>query len=121
MDAYQRLTEDLPARLPPGRSQRASEKATREAVAGLPLANPGQALGEVGQVLDALLATTWSGGERIAALAHLRGPVESLCRGIEQQLGADPHPLPAASAERALAAQQLEWQLACGYAIGLQE
>jgi hypothetical protein len=121
MDAYQRLTEDLPARLPPGRSQRVSEKATREAVAGLPLANPAQALQEVEQVLDGLLATTWSGGERIAALAHLRGPVESLCRGIEQQLGADSHPLPAASAERAAAAQRLEWQLACGYAIGLHE
>lgn len=121
MDAYQRLTEDLPARLPPGRSQRASEKATREAVAGLPLANPAQALQEVEQILDGLLATTWSGGERIAALAHLRGPVESLCRGIEQQLGADSHPLPVASAERAAAAQRLEWQLACGYAIGLQE
>jgi hypothetical protein len=121
MDAYQRLTEDLPARLPPGRSQRASEKATREAVAGLPLANPAQALSEVGQVLDGLLATTWSGGERIAALAHLRGPVQSLCRGIEQQLGADSHPLPAASAERAAAAQRLQWQLASGYAIGLQE
>lgn len=121
MDAYQRLTEDLPARLPPGRSQRASEKAMREAAAGLPLANPAQALGEVGEVLDGMLAATWSGGERIAALAHLRGPVESLCRGIEQQLGADSHPLPAASAERAAAAQRLEWQLACGYAIGLQE
>ncbi|HJR09815.1 MAG TPA: hypothetical protein VJ823_00210 [Rhodanobacteraceae bacterium] len=93
----------------------------REAVAGLPLANPAQALNEVGQVLDGVLATAWSGGERIAALAHLRGPVESLCRGIEQQLGADSHPLPAASAERAAAAQRLEWQLACGYAVGLQE
>jgi len=121
MDAYQRLTEDLPARLPPGRSQRASEKATREAVAGLPLANPTQALHEVEQILDGMLATTWTGGERLAALPHLRGPVESLCRGIEQQLGADSHPLPAASAERAAAAQRLEWQLACGYAIGLQE
>jgi hypothetical protein len=121
MDAYQRLTEDLPARIPPGRSQRASEKATREAVAGLPLANPAQALQEVGQVLDGMLAVTWNGGERIAALAHLRAPVESLCRGIEQQLGTDSHPLPAASAERAATAQRLEWQLACGYAIGLQE
>jgi len=121
MDAYQRLTEDLPARLPPGRSQRASEKATREAVAGLPLANPAQAMNETGQVLDGMLAMTWSGGERIAALAHLRGPVESLCRGIEQQLVADSHPLPAASAERAAAAQHLEWQLASGYTIGLQE
>lgn len=121
MDAYQRLTEDLPARLPPGRSQRASERATRDAVAGLPLANPAQALREVEQILDGMLATTWVGGERIAALAHLRAPVESLCRGIQQQLGADSHPLPAPSAERAAAAQHLEWQLACGYAIGLQE
>ena len=121
MDAYQRLTEDLPARLPPGHSRRASEKATRDAAGALPLANPAQALREVEQILDGLLVTAWSGGERIAALAHLRGPVESLCRAIEQQLGADSHPLPAASAERAAAAQRLQWQLACGYAIGLQE
>lgn len=36
-------------------------------------------------------------------------------------MGADPHPLPAASAERAAAAQRMEWQLACGYAVGLHE
>ena len=55
MDAYQRLTEDLPARLPPGRSQRASEKAMREAAAGLPLANPAQALGVLVLLLAMLL------------------------------------------------------------------
>jgi hypothetical protein len=68
-----------------------------------------------------MLATAWSGGERIAALAPLRGPTENLCKGIEQQLGADSHPLPAASAERAATAQRMEWKLAYSYAIGLQE
>lgn len=121
MDAYQRLIEDLPARLPPGRTQRASEKGVREAIAMVPLANPEQAAHEVEQLLDGMLATTWSGGERLAALAHLHRPVESLCHGIEQRLGVESHPLPAASAERAATAQRLEWKLACNGAIGLHE
>ena len=75
MDNYQRLIEDLPARLPPGRSQRTGEKSIREAVAALPLANPAQAIHEVDQLLDGMLATTWSGAERIAAREHLRAPV----------------------------------------------
>ena len=57
MDNYQRLIEDLPARLPPGRSQRAGEKSMREAVAALPLANPVQAIREVDHLLDGMLAT----------------------------------------------------------------
>lgn len=121
MDAYQRLIEDLPGRLPPGHSRRASEKAMREAAAGLPLANPAQATVEVERLLDEMLATTWAGGERIAALAHLDAPVESLCLGVEQQLSVEAHPLPPASAERAATAQRLEWELACNYAIGLHE
>ncbi|MGH8125364.1 MAG: hypothetical protein ACREPK_05915 [Rhodanobacteraceae bacterium] len=121
MDNHQRLTQDLPARLPPGRSQRTGEKAIREAVAALPLANPAQAIREVEQLLDGMLATTWAGAERIAALEHLRAPVESLCSGIERQLGAEPHPLPAAAAERAAAAQRLQWTMMCGYAVGLHE
>ncbi len=104
MDSYQRLIEDLPARLPPGRSQRASEKAIRETAAALPLANPAQAAREVEQVLDGMLATTWAGAERLAALEHLRAPVGSLCDGIERQLAAEPHPLSAAATERATSA-----------------
>ena len=121
MDSYERLIEDLPARLPPGRSQRASEKAIREAVAILPLANPAQAVREVEQILDGMLATTWAGAERISALEHLRAPVASLCEGIERQLGAEPHPLSAAAAEWASAAQRMQGKLACGYALGLHE
>lgn len=121
MDAYQRLIENLPARLPPGRTQRASEKGMRETVAGFPLANPAQAAREVEQLLDGMLATTWSGGERIGALAHMRGAAGSLCHGIEQQLGIESHPLPPASAERAALAQRLQWKLACNNAIGLHE
>lgn len=121
MDAYQRLIEDLPARLPPGRTQRVSEKGMRETVASVPLANPAQAAREIEQLLDGMLATTWSGGERIGALAHLRGPAGSLCHGIEQQLGIESHPLPPASAERAALAQRLQWKLACNNAIGLHE
>jgi hypothetical protein len=121
MDSYQRLIEDLPARLPPGRSQRTGEKAIRDAVAALPLANPLQSSREVEQLLDAMLATTWAGPERIAGLEHLRAPIASLCEGIERQLGAEPHPLSAAAAEWAAVAQRLQWMLMCGYAVGLHE
>jgi hypothetical protein len=121
MDNFQRLIEDLPARLPPGRSQRMGEKSMREAVAMLPLANPAQAVREVEQLLDGMLATTWAGAERIAALEHLRGPAESLCAGIERQLAAEPHPLAAAAAEWAAIAQRMQWMMMCGYAVGLHE
>jgi hypothetical protein len=121
MDSYQRLIEDLPARLPPGRSQRASDKAVGEAVLTLPLANPAQAVREVEQILDGMLAATWVGAERIAALERLRAPVASLCEGIERQLGAEPHPLSTAGAEWAGAAQRMQDRLACAYALGLHE
>ena len=121
MDAYQRLVEGLPARLPPGRTQRLNEKSVREAVAGVPLANPVQAAQEIEQLLDRMLATTWVGGERLAALVHLAGPVASLCAGIERHIGAEPYPLPPASAERAATAQRMEGKLACTYALGLHE
>lgn len=121
MDNYQRLIEDLPARLPPGRTQRSGEKSIREAAAALPLANPVQAIREVDQLLEGMLATTWTGAERIGALEHLRAPVESLCGGIERQLGAEPHPLPAAAAEWAAAAQRAQWMMLGGYALGLYE
>ncbi|WHZ17994.1 MAG: hypothetical protein OJF55_000143 [Rhodanobacteraceae bacterium] len=121
MDSYERLIEDLPARLPPGRTQRASEKAIRETVAALPLANPAQGAREVEQILDGMLATTWAGAERLAALEHLRAPVTSLCEGIERQLAAEPHPLPAAATEWATTAQRMQGKLACAYALGLHE
>lgn len=121
MDSYQRLIEDLPARLPPGRSQRASEKSIRETVAILPLANPAQAVREVEQILDGMLATTWAGAERLAALEHLRAPVSSLCEGIERQLAAEPHPLSAVATEWATSAQRMQGKLACAYALGLHE
>jgi hypothetical protein len=121
MDPYQRLIEGLPERQSPGRSSRATEKAMREAVASLPLANPTQALGEVEQLLDGMLATAWSGGERAAALAHLHAPVASLCHGIATRIGAESHPLTPAGAAQAAAAQRLELKLASACAIGLHE
>ncbi|HEX5959935.1 MAG TPA: hypothetical protein VFY97_01655 [Rhodanobacteraceae bacterium] len=121
MDAYQRLIEDSPARPLSGRSRRGGEKAVREAVAGVPLANPAQAVQEVEQILDGMLATAWSGGDRIAALAHLQAPVASLCHGIEQHLGVEAQPLPPASAARAATAQRLQWKLARNAATGLHE
>lgn len=121
MDSFQRLIEDLPARQLPTRTRRAGERSVREAVAALPLANPAQAVGEVEQILDGMLAMDWAGSERIAALEHLRAPVESLCEGTERQLGAESHPLSTAGAGRAAAAQRLQWKLSCGYALGLHE
>jgi hypothetical protein len=121
MDAYARLIEDAPAHAPARPSWHVSEKAVREAVASLPLANPAHAVPETEQLLDGILAASGSGGERIAALAGLRAAVESLCRGIEQQLGGESHPLPVASAERAEMALRLQWKMACNYAKGLHE
>jgi len=121
MDSYRRLIEDLPARLPPGRSRRASGKATREAVAALPLANPEHAAREVEQILDGMFATVWAGADRIVALEHLRTPVENVCAGIENRLGIESHPLSEAAAEQADAAQRLQWKLVSGYALGLHE
>lgn len=121
MDAYQCLTAGLPARVPAGHSHRGSEKSVRDAVAALPLANPARAVPAVEQVLDGMLATTWRGRERVAALAHLQKPVATLCAGVERQLGLEAHPLPSASAERAEAAQRLESKLADSYAWSLHE
>ncbi|TAN05763.1 MAG: hypothetical protein EPN38_10400 [Rhodanobacteraceae bacterium] len=121
MDAYQRLLEGLPNRLPPVRSRRMGEKAVRDAIAVVPLANPAQAASEVEHLLDAVLAAVWSGGERMAALAHLYAPVASLCRDVEHKLGAESYPLPAGNAARAALAQRLEWKLACACALGVHE
>ncbi len=121
MDSYQRLIEDLPARLPPGRSRRAGGKATREAVAALPLANPEHAAREVEQILDGMFATTWTGADRIAAMEPLRVAVENVCAGIDNRLGIESHPLSEAAADQAEAAQRLQWKLVGGYALGLHE
>ncbi|MGH8215321.1 MAG: hypothetical protein ACREPZ_06500 [Rhodanobacteraceae bacterium] len=121
MDSYQRLIEDLPARLPPGRSRRGGERATREAAAALPLANPEQAGRELEQILDGMLATTWAGGDRIAALEHLRTPVVNLCAGIELRSTAESHPMSEAAAAGADTAQRLQRKLVWGYALGLHE
>lgn len=121
MDAYRRLIENLPTRLPPGRSQRLNEKAVRASVDGLPLANPAQASGDLERILDGMLATTWPAGERLLALEHLRVPVNGLCQGIERQLATESHPLPAAAAERAAIAQRLQESLVGLCALGLHE
>lgn len=121
MDSYERLIDGVPMRLSTGRSHRGSEKAIREAVSGLPLANPAQALREVEQILDGMLAANWSGGERIAALEHLRVPIYALCADVERRIGSESHPLPPATAEWAAAAQRLQMKMAAGYSIGLHE
>lgn len=121
MDAYQRLEQELSAQLPRGASHQITGKAARAAVAGLPLANPAQATRECGQLLDAMLATPWHGGERAAVLARLRAPVASLCAGVAHSLIDERHPLPPAAAERAGVAQQLVWKLACNDALALHE
>lgn len=121
MDAYRRLIENLPQRLPPGRSQRLNEKVVRASVDNLPLANPAQASGDLERILDGMLATTWPAGERLQALEHLRVPVNSLCLGISRQLATESHPLPAAAAERAAIAQRLQQKLTDLCALGLHE
>lgn len=121
MRAYQRLGQELSAQLPRGASREVTRKAALAAAAGLPLANPAQALREVEQLLDGMLATAWRGGERAAVLARLRAPVASLCQGVAQSLAAERHPLPPAVAEHAGLVQQLTWKLACNDALALHE
>lgn len=121
MDGYERLVEGLPVRMPAARSHRGSEKAIRDAVAALPLANPAQALHEVEQIVDGMLAAGWSGGDRIGALEHLRVPVAALCADVERRISSESHPLPQASAEWAAAGQRLQMKLASGYAMGVHE
>ncbi|MGH8113246.1 MAG: hypothetical protein ACREPL_15220, partial [Rhodanobacteraceae bacterium] len=98
-----------------------NEGSVLQAAASLPLANPVQAMREVEQLLDGLLATTLRSGERSAALAHLDGPIEALCSGAVEALAAERHPLQPAAAERAALAQQLEWKLAWNDALALHE
>lgn len=121
MRAYQRLGQELSAHLPRGGSRQVTAKAALAAAAGLPLANPAQALREIAQLLDAMLATAWRGGERAALLARLRAPAASLCRGTAQALLSERHPLAPAAAEQAAVAQQLAWKLACNDALALHE
>lgn len=121
MDAYARLGQELSAHLLRGAPRRITAKAALAAVAGLPLANPVQAARECGQLLDAMLATAWRGGDRSTVLARLRAAVDGLCRGVAQSLLAERHPLPPAAAESAGMAQQLTWRLACNDALALHE
>lgn len=121
MRAYQRLGQELSAHLPQAASRQVTARAALAVVAGLPLADPAQALREIGQLLDAMLATAWRGGERATLLARLRAPAAGLCRGAAESLLGERHPLPPAAAERAAAMQQLAWKLACNDALALHE
>lgn len=121
MDSYERLIEGLREHLVTATAIRGNDKAIREAIAGLPLANPAQALREVEQIIDGMLAARWSGADRVAALEELRVPVAALCVDVERRVRAESHPLPPASAEWAAAAQRLQMKLASGYALGMYE
>jgi hypothetical protein len=120
-DIYARLIEDLPARSGPERGAVANARATRDFVAHLPLANPAQAAREVGAMLETMQATIWPVGERIEALEVLRATVASLCEGIEQQLGVESHPLPAAKEKLVETAHAFHCGLARNYALALHE
>lgn len=120
-DIYARLIEGLPPRSEPERGSGASARATRDFVAHLPLANPAQAAREVGALLETMEATIWPVGERIEALEVLRATVASLCEGIEQQLGAESHPLPAAKEKLVETARAFHRALARNYALALHE
>src|SRR5690242_1336203 len=120
-DIYARLIEDLPPRSDPQRGTPASARATRDFVAHLPLANPAQAARDLGAMLDAMQATIWPVGERIEALEVLRATVATLCEGIEQQLGAESHPLPPAKEKLVERACTFHRGLARNYALALYE
>lgn len=120
-DIYARLIEDLPPRAEPERGSVAGARAARDLVAHLPLANPRQAARAVGAMLDGMQATIWPVGERIEALEALRATVATLCEGIEQQLGVESHPLPAAKEKLIETARAFHHGLARNYALALHE
>lgn len=120
-DAYARLIEDLPPRSEPDREHPVGTRAVRECVAHLPLANPTHAARELLDLMDAMLATRWPRGERIDALEGMRAPVAGLCEGIEQQLGAESHPLPPAKEKLVETACAFHRGLGRNYALGLYE
>jgi hypothetical protein len=115
------LTASLSARSVIGPPHRGGGRAIREAVAGLPLANPPQAARAVETILDDMLAASWPAGERIAALEHLRVVIMVLSADMERRVGATSHPLPPAAAEAATTVRHLHGKLAEAYALGLQE
>lgn len=120
-DSYARLIEELPPRSDAVRGQPGSPRVVREQAAHLPLANPGQAARELGELLDAMLVTRWSGAERIDTLETLRAPVAGLCEGFEQQLGVESHPLPPAKEKLVEMACNFHRALARNYALALHE
>lgn len=121
MDSYARLLGGLPDRLSAGRAQRGGAKATRAAIAALPLANPAEAARGLERLLDGMLADVWSGAERLEALESVRGPVDALCADVERRIGAESHPLAQASLEWVATAQRLQWKLASAHALALHE
>lgn len=121
IDSYARLIEDLPPRCDPDREQPASARAARQRVANLPLANPAQAARDLGASLDTMLATRWSGAERVDALEALRAPIAGLCEGFEQQLGTETHPLPPVKERLVETAAHFQRVLARNYALALHE
>lgn len=104
---------------PAGDPRGAGVKAIREALSRVPLANPPQALCQLDRILDELLAAPPAPGDRGGLVLDLAGPVRGLDMTIGQQLGGEAHPLPAAAAERATAAQRLAEKFADNAALAL--
>ncbi len=120
-DSHARLVEGLPPRSEADRARPASARAVREKVEHLPLANPAQAARELSDLLEQMLTTRWSGAERVEALEALRAPVAGLSEGIEQQLGAESHPLPPAKERLVETVSGFHRGLARNYALALYE
>lgn len=118
---YERLVEDLPPRTSPRGDAPASARAVRERVAHLPLASPELAAREIGTLLEDMLRSLWTGGERIEALEALRVPLAGLCDGYERQLQSESHPLPAAKVRLAETALEFQRRLARNYALAVHE
>lgn len=121
MDSYARLIAGLPDRLSVNRVQRGGAKATRAAIAALPLANPAEAARGLERLLDGMLTAAWPGAERLEALESVRGPVDALCSDVERRIGAESHPLAQSSLEWVATAQRLQWKLGAAHALALHE
>ncbi|GAP64729.1 hypothetical protein MBSD_n0011 [Mizugakiibacter sediminis] len=118
---YEQLVEDLPPRSSPRGDAPTGARDVRERVAHLPLASPELAAREIGTLLEDMLRSLWTGGERIEALEALRVPLAGLCDGYERQLQNESHPLPTAKVRLAETALEFQRRLARNYALAVHE
>lgn len=119
-EPFPRLTDSLPPRRLPARSEFAFDpKALRDQLAQLPLANPVATAVQLAELLAAMNGLVLDPQLRIDALETLRKPVQDIVRTLDHQLRGDSVPLPQAKLQIAHRAQAFEAQMIDGYLLAL--